>query len=64
MAILLNLVIKIKLLKKQQANIVKPILQINGIHIESADHLYLLELNVDSHMLWTNHTTNISNECS
>ena len=43
--------------KKQQANVVKPILQIDVIHIESVDHLNLLGLTVDSRMRWNNHTT-------
>ena len=50
--------------KKQQANGVKPILQIDGINIESVDHSNFLGLTVDSRMTWNNHTTNISNKCS
>ena len=50
--------------KKQQANIVKPILQIDGINIESVDHFNFLELTVDLRMTWNNHTTNISSKCS
>ena len=50
--------------KKQQANIVKPILQIDGINIESVDHFNFLGIAVDSRMTWNNHTTNISNKCS
>ena len=50
--------------KNQQANIVKPILQIDGIHIESVDHFNFLGLTVDSRMTWNNQTTNISNKCS
>ncbi len=50
--------------KTQQANIVKPILQIDGINIESVDHFNFLGLTVDSRMTWKNHTTNISNTCS
>ena len=42
--------------KKQQANIVKPILQIDGINIESVDHFNFLGLTVDSRMTWNNHT--------
>ena len=33
--------------KKQQANIVKPILQIDGINIESVDHFNFLGLTVE-----------------
>ena len=36
--------------KKRQANIVKPILQIDGINIESVDHFNFLGLTVDSRM--------------
>ena len=51
--------------KKQQANIVKPILQMDGINIESVDHFNFLGLTTDdSRMTWNNHTTNISNKCS
>ena len=50
--------------KKQRANIVKPILQIDGINIESVDHFNFLGLTLDSRMAWNNHTTNISNKCS
>ena len=50
--------------KKQRANIVKPILQIDGINIESVDHFNFLGLTLDSGMTWNNHTTNISNKCS
>ena len=50
--------------KKQRANIVKPILQIDGINIESVDHFNFLGLTLDSRMTWNNHTTNISNKCS
>ena len=50
--------------KKQQANVVKPILQIDGINIESVDHFNFLGLTVDSRMAWNNHTTNMSNKCS
>ena len=45
--------------KKQRANIVKPILQIDGINIESVDHFNFLGLTLDSRMTWNNHTTNI-----
>ena len=50
--------------KKQRANIVKPILQIDGINIESVDHFNFLGLTLDSRMTWNNHTANISNKCS
>ena len=50
--------------KKQRANIVKPILQIDGINIDSVDHFNCLGLTLDSRMTWNNHTTNISNKCS
>ena len=50
--------------KKQQANIVKPIIQIDGINIERVDHFNFLELTLYSRMAWNNHTTNISNKCS
>ena len=46
--------------KKQQANVVKPILQIDGINIESVDNFNSLGLTVDSRMTWNNHTTNKS----
>ena len=49
---------------KQQANVVTPILQIDGINIESVNHFNFLGLTVDSRMTWNNHTTNISNKCS
>ena len=50
--------------KKQQANIVNPILQIDGINIQSVDHFNFLGLTVYSRMTLNNHTTNISNKCS
>ena len=48
--------------KKQRVNIVKPILKIDGINIESVDHFNFLGLTLDSRMTWNNHTTNISNK--
>ena len=56
--------IKYMISKKQKVNIVKPILQIDGINIVSVDHFNVLELTVDSRMTWNNNTTNISNKCS
>ncbi len=49
--------------KKEQANIVKHILQIYGINIESVDHFKFMGLTVDSCMTWNKHTTNISIKC-
>ena len=50
--------------KNQQANIVKPILQIDGITIETVDHFNFLGLTLDSRITWHNHTANIPNKCS
>ena len=50
---------KYMITNKQRANIVKPILQIDGINIESVDHFNFLGLTLDSRMKWNNHTTNI-----
>ena len=50
--------------KKQQVNIVNPILQTDGINIESVDHFNFLGLSRESRMPLNNHTTNISNKCS
>ena len=43
------------ILKKQQTNIVKPILQTDGVNIESADHFNFLGLIVDSHEMSYTH---------
>ena len=50
---------KYMITKKQRANIVEPILQIDGLNIESVDHFNFLGLTLDSRMKWNNHTTNI-----
>ena len=60
----INKWLKINKLSLNKSKTKYPILQIDGINIESVDHFNVLGLTVYSRMTWNNHTTNISNKCS